>query len=147
MIQPRLSSTELIKIVLDSFEAEKTGDTVWGRQLITPDFKKTGMYIHNGEPFHRFELASDTTNALTRAYEVEGREFHVWRTAANEETQTVFIELAEVQPENDGTSSLWVYALVCDIVDGKIAHTRHYGDPRILKSGLSVDDVRRTVNE
>jgi len=140
-----LTASQLIQLVLDSFEAERTGNTKWGRELMSPDFIKTSMQLYKGKPFHRFELANDTANAVENVYAVEGREFHVWRSAANEETQTVFIELAEVQPEQDGPHTLWIYSLVCDIKDGRIAHTRHYGDPALLKSGLTPEHVRLVV--
>lgn len=144
-IMKKLSEAELIQLVLDSFEAERTGDTVKGAQLIHENFKKTGMQMTKAGPFYRIEGAEDIRSALENAYVVKGREFHIWRTAANKDTQTVFIELLEVQPEPQGNVSTWIYSLVCDIKNGKIAHTRHYGDPALMNSKLLPKEVERAV--
>lgn len=139
----KLSNLDLIKLVTDSFEAERTGNVEWGRCLISDDFKRTAMYIHNGTVFPVLN-GKDLPLELETTYAVKGREFHVWNVAANENTQTVFVELAEVEPSG-GKKHVWPYTLVCQIEDGKIKHTRHYGDPAVWEEGVSVEMVEKAV--
>ncbi len=141
-----LSSSELIAIVLDSFEAERTNDTAWGKRLIANDFSKVSMMIRGDTLFPRLQGTEAVNDALLQAYSVKGREFHVWNTAANETTQTVFVELAEVEPYGDRIS-IWPYTLVCEINDGQIVRTRHYGDPQLLSHAISLDDIREAVTQ
>lgn len=141
----KYTSEELIKIVTDSFEAERTHNTGLGRSLIADDFKQRSMIIKENTIFPVF-AEGDITTALEQAYAVEGREFHVWNMAANEETQTVFIELAEVEPTRD-SKRVWPYVLVCQIEDGKIKRSRHYGDPATLRTELSIEQVRDAVQD
>ena len=137
------SAAELIKIVTDSFEAERTNDVQLGESLITDDFKQRSMIISGDKIFPVF-AGGDIPVGLDEAYALEGREFHVWNVAANESTQTVFIELTEVEPTKD-SKRVWPYVLVCQIQDGKIKRSRHYGDPATLKSDISVEQVRDAV--
>ena len=138
------TAAELIEIVLASFEAEKAGDIQAGKNLIDDDFKKVSMVVSGDKIFPT--LSGDEVDAaLQRAYQVKGREFHVWNTAANVKTQTVFIELAEVEPGKDEHDRIWPYVLVCQIKDGKIWRSRHYGDPATLKRNLSVEQIEKIV--
>lgn len=137
------SSDELIKIVTDSFEAERTNDVSLGKTLISDDFEQRGMFISNGMTFPVFAGGDEPVN-LEEAYEVEGREFHIWNIAANEKTQTVFIELAEIEPRGN-RKVVWPYVLVCKIENGRIKRSRHYGDPATIKAGVSLEEVRRAV--
>lgn len=139
----RHSADDLIKIVTDSFEAERTNDVEKGKSLITKDFKKISMVVHNDELFPAFFL-KDKPGLIEKVYAVKGREFYVWNVAANENTQTVFIELAEVEPMS-GRKQVWPYVLVCQIENGKIRRTRHYGDPNIIKKDVSVDMIQQVV--
>jgi len=139
------SADELIKIVTDSFEAERTNDVALGQSLITNDFKQRGMLISGDRIFPVFS-GGDEPVSLEEAYALEGREFHVWNVAANEATQTVFVELAEVEPTKE-SKRIWPYVLVCKIEDGKIKRSRHYGDPATLKSEITVDQVRDAVRD
>lgn len=139
------SQDELIKIVTDSFEAERTNNAMQGKSLITDDFKQRGMIISGEKVFPVF-AGGDIPIGLEDAYALEGREFHVWNVAANEKTQTVFVELAEVEPTKD-SKRVWPYVLVCQIENGKIKRSRHYGDPATLRSNISVDQVRDAVQD
>lgn len=139
------SQEELIKIVTDSFEAERTHDVDLGKTLITNDFKQRSMII-SGEKIFPVFAGGDVPVGLEEAYALEGREFHVWNVAANVETQTVFIELAEVEPTAE-SKRVWPYVLVCQIEDGKIKRSRHYGDPATLRTDISVEQVREAVQD
>ncbi|MEI6850793.1 MAG: hypothetical protein WCK26_02385 [Candidatus Saccharibacteria bacterium] len=139
----KYSTDELIKIVIDSFEAERTNNVELGKSLITNDFKQRSMIIHGDKIFPVF-TNGDIHTRLEEAYSLEGREFHVWNVAANEATQTVFVELAEVEP-TEGSNRVWPYVLVCKIENGKIKRSRHYGDPATLKNDISVNQVRDAV--
>jgi ketosteroid isomerase-like protein len=139
------TQTALIKIVTDSFEAERTNDVTLGKSLITSDFKQRGMIISGDKIFPVF-AGGDIPVRLEDAYALDGREFHVWNAAANEETQTVFIELAEVEPTKD-SRRVWPYVLVCQIEDGRIKRSRHYGDPATLQQDISVEQVRSAVQD
>lgn len=139
----RPTADQLIKIVLDSFEAERTGDTARGRELITDDFQQRSMIVW-GDKIFPVMAGGDGEIDLDSAYALKGREFHVWNTAANEQTQTVFIELAEVEPR-DGVKHVWPYTLVCQIENGRIKRSRHYGDPATSKADLSVEQVEKAV--
>lgn len=139
------SADELIKIVTDSFEAERTNDISRGEELVSDDFKQRSMIISGDRIFPVF-AGGDIAIDLEEAYKLEGREFHVWNVAANTETQTVFIELAEVEPRG-GVKRVWPYVLVCKIEDGKIKRSRHYGDPATLKKNLTVNQVRSAVED
>lgn len=141
----RYSSVELIKIVTDSFEAERTNNVTLGKILIADDFKKRTMIIA-GDNIFTILTTGDGDDVIKEAYAVKGREFHVWNVAANEETQTVFIELAEVEPTKD-SERVWPYVLVCQIENGKIKRSRHYGDPETLKQDISVEQVRSAVHD
>lgn len=141
-----LSSKELIQIVLDSFEAERVNDIDWGRKLISEDFRRVSMSLHEDTLFPRLQGAEQINEALQQVYSVKGREFYVWNTAANESTQTVFVELVESEPINDRVAT-WPYVLICEIREGKIARTRHYGDPRLFDAGIDVKDIESIVNE
>ncbi len=137
------NAEDLIKIVIASFEAEKTGDVRAGKNLISDDFKRISMVVSGDKIFPT--LSGDRVDAeLKRTYQVKGREFYVWNMAANIETQTVFIELAEI--ESDEPDQVWPYVLVCQIKDGKIWRSRHYGDPDILKKNISIEQVREIVD-
>lgn len=138
------NSEELIKIVTDSFEAERTNNVGLGKKLITDDFQQRGMFISNSELFPIFSGGNEPVD-LTDAYAVEGREFHIWNTAADEKTQTVFIELAEIEPRGE-KKVVWPYVLVCKIEDGKIKRSRHYGDPATVKNDISLEDVKNAVS-
>lgn len=141
-----LSSAELIAIVLDSFEAERTNDTARGKRLIADNFSKVSMMIYGDVLFPRLEGVDAVHNALLQAYSVKGREFHVWNTAANETTQTVFVELAETEPSSDRVN-IWPYTLVCEISEGRITRTRHYGDPQLLKRDISLDEIKKAITQ
>lgn len=141
----KLSESKLIKLVLDSFEAEKSNDVSIGTQLITKDFKMRSMSVYNKNIFPVFgngELLTD----LKKAFSIKGKEFCVWNCAANVKTQTVFVELAEVEPTKKGPI-IWPYALICQIENGKIKRSRHYGDPALLKENLSIQDIRSVIEE
>ena len=142
----QLSSQELIQIVLDSFKAEETNDIEWGKRLIGDDFLRVSMTIHGDNVFPRLEGTEAIESALKHVYSVRGREFHVWNTAVNVDTQTVFVELAEIEPINSKTT-VWPYTLVCEIRDKKIVRTRHYGDPRLLDADISIEDVRLAIEK
>lgn len=134
-----------MKIVTDSFEAERTHDVARGKDLIAADFKQRSMIVSGDRVFP--VLAGDGGEVdLEGAYELEGREFHVWNIAANTETQTVFVELAEVEPR-DGVKRVWPYVLVCQIEGGRIKRSRHYGDPATLKQDISVEQVQLAVTD
>lgn len=139
------SQEELIKIVTDSFEAERTHDVDLGKTFITNDFKQRSMIISGDKIFPVF-AGGDVPVSLDDAYALEGREFHVWNVAANVETQAVFIELAEVEPTTE-LKRVWPYVLVCQIEDGKIKRSRHYGDPATLQADISVEQVREAVQD
>jgi ketosteroid isomerase-like protein len=139
------SQDDLIKIITDSFEAERTNNVKKGKRLITDDFKQRGMIISEDKVFPVF-AGGDISVGLEDAYALEGREFHVWNVAANERTQTVFVELAEVEPTKD-SKRVWPYVLVCQIENGKIKRSRHYGDPATLRSNISIDQVRDAVQD
>ncbi|RWZ78227.1 MAG: hypothetical protein EOT05_00455 [Candidatus Microsaccharimonas sossegonensis] len=134
---------ELMKIVTDSFEAERTNNVSFGKTLITDDFEQRGMFISNGTTFPIF-AGGDVPVNLEEAYEVEGREFHIWNIAADKTTQTVFVELAEIEPRGD-KKVVWPYVLVCKIENGRIKRSRHYGDPAIIKANVSLEEVRPAV--
>lgn len=138
-----LNANELIDIVTKSFEAEKTGDTELGLELVSEDFKRRAMIVQEDKVFPVVS-SQDIKSEVNNSFRVEGREFHVWNIAANEESQTVFVELVEIEPK-DGRERVWPYALVCQIEDGKIKRSRHYGDPGTLDSSITVDDVREAV--
>ncbi len=144
-MKKQYTADELIDIVLRSFEAERTNDVKTGRELITDDFKQRSMIIYADGVFPVFSGGQAPAN-LEDAYKVDGREFHVWNAAANEETQTVFIELVEVEPK-DGVKRVWPYVLVAKIEDGKIKRSRHYGDPATLKVGVTVEQVQKAVED
>lgn len=139
------SAAELIKIVTDSFEAERTHNVARGKELITDDFKQRGMIVSGDTIFPVF-AGGETPTHLETAYQLEDREFHVWNVAANEQTQTIFVELAEVEPRDDG-KKVWPYVLVCKIEDGRIKRSRHYGDPATLKQNITVEQVRKAVED
>ena len=134
---------ELIEIVINSFEAERTNNLARGKKLISKDFLHRGMFISNNQLFPIFS-GGDKPVSLDDAYAVEGREFHIWNIAADKKTQTVFVELAEIEPKED-KMVVWPYVLVCTIEDGKIRRSRHYGDPAIVKQDISLEDVRSAV--
>ncbi|HWT39686.1 MAG TPA: hypothetical protein VN081_00175 [Dongiaceae bacterium] len=134
-----LSSSELIATVLASFEAERTNDVDGGLKLLHPDFKKTSVLIANDQLFPRLE-GEQVLKAVKAAYQVQGRQFHIFNTAADEVSQTAFIELVEIEPRGEATA-LWPYVLVCQFDDGLIYHTRHYGDPAVLARHLQLEDV------
>lgn len=140
-----LTTEELIRTVLNSFEAERTNDVAGGLGALATDFKKTSMVLSNDILFPQIKGA-ELVDAVSAAYSIKGREFHVFNTAANELTQTVFVELAEKEPRGN-TVILWPYTLVCQFKDGKIAHTRHYGDPALLKEHLSLEQIQKIVME
>lgn len=137
-----LSAEELINIVISSFDAESSNNTQIGRELITDDFKQRGMYVSGDKIFPVFAVSKD----LDIVYSQTGRLFHIWNVAANESSQTVFVELAETEPR-EGRQSIWPYVLVSKIEDGKIKRSRHYGDPRISKMDVSIDQVRDAVED
>lgn len=137
------TSQQLIQIVLNSFEAERTNNVSFGKSLISDDFLLRSMIIH-GDKLFPVLAGGEVPLNLEEAYTVQGREFYVWNAAANEDTQTVFIELAEVEPR-DGVKRVWPYVLVCQIEDGKIKRSRHYGDPAILEKNLKITDVQDAV--
>mgnify|MGYP000302448079 CR=1 FL=1 len=139
----KLSSSTLIQLVLNSFEAERTNNIEDGLALIHPDFTKTSMLKSDGVVFPVLE-SKRVRQAVTVAYKVEGREFYIFNTAANEDSQTVFIELAEREPRVSG-DVLWPYVLVCVIEDGKILRTRHYGDPSLLQEVVTIDQIKEVV--
>lgn len=139
----RLSSQELIKLVLDSFEAEHTNNIEDGLALIHPDFTKTIMLKSDGVVFPVLE-SKHVRQAVTAAYQVEGRQFYVFNTAANEDTQTVFVELAEREPRAAG-DVVWPYTLVCKIQDGKILRTRQYGDPALVQEAVTIEQIKKAV--
>jgi len=137
-----MGAEELIRIVTTSFEAEKTGDIKAGKSLIRGDFKKISMVVSGDKIFPA--LSGETIDAeLEHAYKVKGRQFYIWNIAVNVRTQTVFVELAEIEPRENNV--VWPYVLVCQIKDGKIWRSRHYGDPEILKKNISIDQVRKVI--
>ena len=138
----KLTETELIEAIHHSFEAERLNDIEGGLALLAPDFKRVSMLVSGDVVFPTLQ-GDAITDAMKRAYAVLGREFHIISTAANEMTQTVFVELIEVEPRTDSTV-VWPYVLVCVFEDGRIKRTRHYGDPSILERHLTVDDVKPT---
>lgn len=140
-----LTSKELVNIVLNSFEAERTNNVTDGLSVLATDFKKTSMVVSNDILFPQISGAK-LLDAINAAYSVQGREFYVFNTAANELTQTVFVELAEREPRSDATV-LWPYTLVCQFKNGKIAHTRHYGDPALLREHLNLEQIQKVVME
>lgn len=139
----RLSGQELVELVLASLEAERTHDVERGLALIHPQFTKTSMLKSNDTVFPVLD-SEQVRQAVIAAYKVEGREFYIFNTASIEETQTVFVELAEHEPRESG-AVLWPYVLVCTIKDGKILRTRHYGDPALLQEPLSIEMIRKAV--
>lgn len=139
IIKP-MNAKELIEIVMQSLEAERTGNVDMGRKLMSTDYRKTSMVLRGDVLLPRLE-ADDVEPALLQAYNVQGREFHVFHAAADESTQTVFIELAEVEPRPEG-AIIWPYVMVCEIADGKIKRTRHYGDPALIGSSIQLSDIR-----
>lgn len=140
----KLSNHQLIEVVLASLQAERTNTIENGLALIHPQFTKTSMLKANDTVFPVLD-SEQVRRAVIAAYQVEGREFYIFNTAANEETQTVFVELAEREPRDSG-AVLWPYVLVCTIEDGKILRSRHYGDPALLKEALTVEHIRGIVD-
>lgn len=136
----KLTETELIEAIHRSFKAERLNDIEDGLTLLAPDFKRVSMLVSGDVAFPTLQ-GDAITDAMKRAYAVVGREFHIISIAANEMTQTVFVELIEVEPRKDSTA-VWPYVLVCIFEDGRIKRTRHYGDPSILEQSLAVDDVK-----
>ena len=140
-----LNSNDLIKIVLDSFEAERTGNIEKGRALIANDFRQQSMILSGDKIFPIFSNGNDDVT-LDDTYLVKEREFHIWNIASNVESQTVFVELAEVEPRNN-KKKVWPYVLVCKIENGKIKRSRHYGDPAVLTKDISVSDIEKVVRD
>lgn len=138
-----LDKDELIEIVLGSLSAERDNNITVGKTLMHTDYRKTSMYLHKSIAFPVLE-GEAMREAMTKSYSVKGREFHIYNMAANEQTQTVFLELAELEPRA-GEHIIWPYVMVCYIEDGKIKRTRHYGDPALMDRPVPLELITESI--
>ena len=142
-----LKEKKLIEIVLASFEAEKNGDAQKGKQLIDDDFTVTEMCEwYDGTVFRRL-AGEEMKKLMEHAYTYKGREYQFVQIAANDETQTVFVEFVETYPDpKTGQIYRTPQVAVCQLRDNKLYRTRHYMDPRLSLKKLSEDQIKQAIS-
>lgn len=141
-----LSGAQLKKLVLSSFEAERTGDVKKGQSLLHKDFQVVEMCEwFDGKNFKRVS-GSKVKRLMHIAYQFKGRKYEFINVAIDAATQTVIVEFVESYP--DQNSSI-VYRTpqiaVCIVRDGKLYRTRHYLDPRIGIKGLPRQVIKKAL--
>lgn len=139
-----MTAEQLKQLVLDSFAAERSSDTQKGLSLIHPEFKITEMNAdEDGKPFVT-ATGQDLRNQLATAFGITTRNYQFVHVLADEATQTVIIEFVESYlDEATGTYFRTPTVSVCEIKDGLVYRTRHYGDKRL--SLLHLDQT--TIDE
>ncbi len=142
-----LNNDELIKLVLTSFELERTNAVEKAEALLHKDFKVTEMSEwYDGTIFK--SLGGDEVRSLMKkAFVIQGREYDFKNVVANEKDQTVLVEFVESYPDpKSGKAYRTPQVAVCEIKDGKIFRTRHYNDPRLSYKYLSKEKVDEAFN-
>ncbi len=128
-----MSREELLKLVMESFEAERTSDSEKGLSLLHEDFAVTEMNLKldGEEPFRR-ETGEALRASVAEVYQISDREYQFMHAMADEQTQTVMVEFVESYTD-DATGKRYrtPQVAVCEIKDGKIWRTRHYLDIRL----------------
>ena len=136
-----MTAKGLIQLVLDSFEAERSGDSEKGLSLISDDFKVTEMFLGKGGAFPRFE-GEELRKSIQEVYKIEGREYVFKNIAADEENGVVFVEFVESYPDpKTGKVYRTPQVAVVEVKNGKLYRTRHYTDPRLSHENLSEEDI------
>lgn len=144
MTMPKLNSAELKRIILASYEAERTGDVALNKSLISPDFKFTDMVVdEDGAPFIKMG-GQEASELMNEAFKIKGRKFIFKTIVADEDTQKVIVEFIESYPDpNSGKEFRTPQVAIIEFNNGLIHRTRHYLDPRISYLYLAADEVEK----
>jgi len=137
-----MNQTELIKLVMSSFEAEQSSNPTRGLELIHDDFAVTEMNIgRNGKLFRR-ATGDEIRLNIKDAFQISDREYQFVHASADEATQTVMVEFVESYGDvATGKRYRTPQVAVCEIKDGKIWRTRHYCDDRVSYEFLSQEVI------
>lgn len=137
-----LGEQELVNLVLSSFSAEQRNDVEGNLRFLTDDYKYTDLVLENDGSYFPSKQGHEMRKLMKQAFKIGNREFEFKSTAANVDTQTVFIEFVESYPD-PGTGKVYrtPQVAICKIKNGKIQRTRHYMDPRLSKEYLSEEDI------
>ncbi len=138
-----MTSENLLKLVLGSFEAERQNDVTRGLELVADDFKATEMSMGNrGNVLFPYVSAGTARKSIGEVYQIKDRKYQFVNAMADESKQTVMIEFVESYP-NPKTGQLYLtpQVAVCEVRDNKIYRTRHYNDPRVPFSDVTQQDV------
>lgn len=136
-----MTKKELINLVLESFAAEKEGDSRKGLSLIDDDFKVTEMFLIKDKPFISIS-GEEIRESIKNVYKIEGREYVFKNVVADEEKEIVFVEFVESYPDSEtGEVYRTPQVAVIEVKNGKLHRTRHYTDPHLSSKYLSEEEV------
>lgn len=143
----RLSSEQLIDLVLKSFEAERLGNIAENSQILHQDFKMTDMVIGKDKKYFPSLSGDKLHDAIKLAFTIKGRKFKFSTVIADEATQTVIVEFIESYPDTEtGKEYRTPQVAICQIRDGKLYRTRHYMDPRLSYEHLSESVIEEAIS-
>jgi ketosteroid isomerase-like protein len=127
-----LDEESLKKLVLASFNAERTNNISENNTLIHDEFTFTDMVVGEDNEIFPSLGGPKLQELISEAFIIKGREFIFKNVLADESEQTVIVEFIESYPDpKSGKVYRTPQVAICKVKDGKIYRTRHYMDPRL----------------
>ncbi len=143
----KLSKQELIDLVLNSYDAERTNRVAKNLSLVSDNFHFTDMVVAPDKTVFPRVGGEALRKLMKEAFSIKGRQFVFKTIVADEQTQTVVIEFIESYPDpKSGQVYTTPQVSICKITDGKISSTRHYMDPRLSFMNLSNDVIEHAFD-